>query len=208
MGRANRVSLETDRVAVVKEHLDFLIQYFRNPKEVGSLAPSSPVASALMAKEIEPRHAPVLEIGPGTGSFTRAILARGVKPEDLFLVETNREFCDRLQRDFPGVHVHCMNAADLPKSDLFAGKKVGAVVSGVPFLLLKPEEAKAILSAVFECMAPGAALYQVTYGFTVPFPRDVMRELGLVATHNGRTFRNAPPAACYRLSRRSGSTRH
>jgi phospholipid N-methyltransferase len=42
----------------------------------------------------------------------------------------------------------------------------------------------------------------------VPFPRDVMRELDLVAAHNGRTFRNAPPAACYRLTRRPGSTRH
>jgi phospholipid N-methyltransferase len=199
--------METDRVAVVKEHLAFLLQYFRNPREVGSVAPSSPVASALMAKEIEPHHAPVLEIGPGTGSFTRAILARGVAPADLTLVETNSDFCSRLRRDFPGVQVHCMNAADLPKRDLFGGRKVGAVVSGVPFLLLKPEEAKAILSSVFECMAPDAALYQVTYGFKVPFPRQVMRELDLVATHNGRTLLNAPPASCYRLTRRS-ATRH
>lgn len=208
MARSNRISLDADKFAVMKEHLEFLVQYFRNPREVGSLVPSSPVAAALMAKEIEPGDAPVLEIGPGTGAFTRAILARGVKPGDLTLVETNAEFCQRLQREFPGVHVHCMNAADLPRRDLFEGRKVGAVVSGVPFLLLKPEEAKAILGSVFECMAPDAALYQVTYGFTVPFPREVMRALDLTAAHNGRTFRNAPPASVYKLTRRGNSTRH
>ena len=109
-------------------------------------------------------------------------------PAHLTLVETNHEFCSRLQRDFPGVHVHCMNAADLVKRDLFGGKKVGAVVSGVPFLLLKPDEAMAILSAVFECMAPQAALYQVTYGFNVPFPRDVLRAPGAQAWPRPQQF--------------------
>ena len=208
MGRTNRMQLEADKVASVREHLTFMFQYFRNPKEVGSLVPSGPVASNLMTQEIEPGHAPVLELGPGTGAFTRAILARGVAPGDLTLVETNSEFCTRLQREFPGVHVHCMNAADLVKRDLFGGKKVGAVVSGVPFLLLKPDEAMAILSAVFEVMAPKAALYQVNYGFTTPFPRDVMRELDLTATRIASTFRNAPPAAVYKLVRRTTGKRH
>ena len=207
MGRTNRMPLDADKVAGVKEHLTFLVQYFRNPREVGSLVPSGPAASHLMAQEIEPGQAPVLELGPGTGAFTRAILARGVAPGDLTLVETNHEFCSRLQRDFPGVHVHCMNAADLVKRDLFGGKKVGAVVSGVPFLLLKPDEAMAILSAVFECMAPQAALYQVTYGFTVPFPRDVLRALDLTAVRTGRTLFNAPPASVYKLTRRTHGKR-
>lgn len=198
-----------NRGDTVKERLSFLVQYLRNPKEVGALLPSGSAISSLMTREINATNAPVLELGPGTGSFTRAILARGVRPDDLTLVETNREFCALLQRDFPGVHVHCMNAADIAKSDLFGGREVGAVVCGVPFLLLKPEEAMAILKSVFEVMRPDAALYQVTYGFTHPFPKDVLRELELVATHRGRTLRNAPPASVYRLMRRSAvSSRH
>jgi phospholipid N-methyltransferase len=192
-----------NRVDLVKERLSFLVQYLRNPKEVGALLPSGPPLARLMSCEITPRHGPVLELGPGTGSFTRAILERGIKPSDLTLVETNSEFCTLLEREFPGTHVHCMNAADIATSDLFGGRQVGAVVSGVPFLLLKPEEAKAILKAVFEVMRPDAALYQVTYGFTHPFPRSVLRELDLVASHVGRTLRNAPPASCYRLRRRA-----
>ena len=186
---------------VVKERLSFLLQYFRNPKEVGAIMPSSPAAAEMMTREIDPSQAPVLELGPGTGSFTRAILARGVRPQDLTMVETNQEFCSLLAKEFPGTHVHCMNAADIAKRDIFGGRKVGAVVSGVPFLLLKPEEATSILRAVFEVLRPDAALYQVTYGFSVPFPRTAMRALGLVATHAGRTFRNAPPASVYRLTR-------
>ena len=192
---------QTNSVDAVKERLSFLVQLFRNPKEVGAILPSSTIAAQMMTREIDPSHAPVLELGPGTGSFTRAILARGVKPQDLTMVETNQEFCTLLQREFVGTHVHCMNAADIAKRDLFEGRKVGAVVSGVPFLLLKPEEATSILRAVFEVMRPDAALYQVTYGFSVPFPRTALRALGLVATHAGRTFRNAPPASVYRLTR-------
>ena len=207
MGRTNRMQLDTDKVEAVKEHLTFLVQYLRNPREVGSIIPSGPAAASLMTQEIEPDQAPVLELGPGTGAFTRAILARGVKPSDLTLVETNGEFCSRLRREFPGVHVHCMNAADLVKADLFGGRKVGAVVSGVPFLLLKPEEAEDILSSVFECMHPHAALYQVTYGFKAPFPAAVMRSLNLTTTRIGRTLLNAPPAAVYRLTRRTSSSR-
>lgn len=198
-----------NRVDVVKERLSFLFQYLRNPKEVGAILPSGRSVANLMTLEIDARHAPVLELGPGTGSFTRAILARGIRPQDLTMVETNSEFCGLLQREFPGAHVHCMNAADIAKRDLFEGRKVGAVVSGVPFLLLSPNEAKAILEAVFEVMAPDAALYQVTYGLTAPFPRGVLKALDLTATHAGRTLRNAPPASVYRLKRRSApGSRH
>lgn len=198
-----------NRVEIVRERLSFLVQYLRNPKEVGALLPSGTAVSSLITRAIDVSHAPVLELGPGTGSFTRAILARGVRPQDLTLVETNSEFCALLQREFPGVHVHCMNAADIARSDLFSGRQVGAVVCGVPFLLLKPDEALAILESVFAVMRPDAALYQVTYGFTHPFPRDVLRELDLVATHMGRTLMNAPPASVYRLMRRrAGKSRH
>ena len=186
----------------VKEHFSFMVQYFRNPREVGSLVPSGTAVAALITRELDPvSDAPILELGPGTGSFTKAILARGVRQQDLTLVETNAEFCTILSREFPSINVHCMNAADIASSNMFGGRKVGAVVSGVPFLLLKPDEAMAILKSVFEVMAPDAALYQITYGFTPPFPRAVMRALGLTATHAGRTFRNAPPASVYKLTR-------
>lgn len=194
-----------DRVIGARERLSFLMQYFRNPREVGSLVPSGTALSHLMTREIDPHHAPVLELGPGTGAFTRAILARGVRPADLTLVETNSEFCTLLSREFSAVRVLCMNAADINSRDLFGGRKLGAVVCGVPFLLRKPDEATAILSAVFKAMAPDAALYQVTYGFSAPFPRDVLRVLDLTATRVGRTMLNAPPALVYRLERRASA---
>jgi phosphatidylethanolamine/phosphatidyl-N-methylethanolamine N-methyltransferase len=202
--------LQLTGVDAVKERLSFIMQYFRNPKEVGAILPSSVAAAEMMTREIHPSQGPILELGPGTGSFTRAILARGVKPQDLTMVETNQEFCSLLSKEFPGAHVHCMNAADIAKRDIFGGRKAGAAVSGVPFLLLKPEEATSILRAVFEVLRPDAALYQVTYGFSVPFPRTALRALGLTAVHAGRTFRNAPPASVYRLTRnpKGHSSRH
>lgn len=184
------------------ERMSFLIQYLRHPRQVGSLIPSGTALADAMTKEIRPQDAPVLELGPGTGVFTRAILARGIAQSDLTLVETNRDFCSMLKQEFPGTNVHCMNATEIGTSALFADGEIGAVVCGVPFLLLTPEEGMAILEGVFRKMAPKASLYQVTYGFSSPFPRDAVTRLGLKATHIGRTFRNAPPASVYRLTRR------
>ena len=70
------------------DELKFFKGWIDKPKAVGSIVPTSSIAARRMASVVNPDSGlPVLEVGPGTGVITRAILAGGVKPENLYLVE-------------------------------------------------------------------------------------------------------------------------
>jgi hypothetical protein len=81
----------------------FMGQLARKPHQVVALAPSSRFLCAEMVAELDPDGGPVIELGAGTGNITRAILGRGIAPENLHSIEMNPEFCDRLRARFPGL---------------------------------------------------------------------------------------------------------
>ncbi len=188
--------------AAVSDFLHFFRSWISNPLRVAAVAPSGDSLARLMTQEIAPIDGPIIELGPGTGVFTRALLARGVSEADLTLIEYGTEFVPGLQRRFPKARVLQMDAAKLHSGDLFEGQPVGAVVSGLPILSMSPRKVTAILLGVFTYLRPGAAFYQFTYGPRCPVPRPILDRLGLKATHIGGTMRNLPPAAVYRISRR------
>lgn len=190
-----------------KGHLGFFMQYLRNPKEIGAIAPSSAALGAAITREIVPSDAPVIELGPGTGTLTRSILERGIAPRDLTLIESNPDFIPLLERNFPETRVLCMNAAKLSTIELFSGRKAGAVVSGIPFLMLDRDEATDILAGVLKWMRPEASIYQFTYGLRAPIPMQVLSRLELKIERIGGTYRNLPPASVYRLTRADAASR-
>lgn len=170
---------------------------------LGAIAPSSPALGRLITSEITPETVPVIELGPGTGVFTRALLDRGVPPERLLLVERMPDFAVMLRDRFPGVRVLAMDAAELGRAELFGGEAVRAVVSGLPFLSMPKGQVVGVLEGCFSHLAPDGAFYQFTYGARCPVPRRILERLGLQATRIGRTFSNFPPAAVYRFRRRT-----
>jgi phospholipid N-methyltransferase len=156
----------------------------------------------LITSQIGPDTGPVIELGPGTGVFTRALLARGVRPSDLTLIEANPDFARNLQLRFPGVRVLCADASRLAEAELDASRPAGAVVSGLPLLAMPQETVSAIMTGCFEHLWPGSGFYQFTYGWRCPVPRPIMDTLGLDLVRIGRTLLNVPPAEVYRFSRR------
>ena len=182
--------------------LPFFRAWVRNPLRVAAVAPSGPAVSSLMAQEISAATGPIIELGPGTGVFTRALLRRGVQQQDLTLVEYGSEFIPLLQGRFPGARVLWMDAAWLRKERLFEGAPVGAVVSGLGLLTMPHEKVTAILDGAFGYLRPGGAFYQITYGPRCPVAGAVLDCLDLQASCIGQTFRNLPPASVYRISRR------
>ncbi|MER8428753.1 class I SAM-dependent methyltransferase [Mesorhizobium caraganae] len=178
--------------------LSFLMAWTLAPLRLGSVTPSSSSLAALITREIGPETGPVLELGPGTGPFTRALLARGVREQDLTLIEADPDFASLLTRRFPAARIFEMDAVGLRHPPLFDSPVVGAAISGLPFRLMSPRKAFAILEGVFDALRPGAALYQYTLGSRCPFDLD---RLDLEATRLGRTFRNFPPATVYKVSR-------
>src|SRR5579884_1677168 len=106
----------------------FFMQYIADPGRVGAVAPSGAVLAHLITCEISRASAPVIELGPGTGVFTRALLNRGLREEDLTLVEYGSDFVRSLQLQFPSARVLWMDAERLAHHKLFDGAPVGAVV--------------------------------------------------------------------------------
>src|SRR5215472_4648996 len=173
-----------------------------HPRRVGALAPSSRRLARLITSEISSQSAPVLELGPGTGVFTRALLSRGLCEDQLILVEQDPHFARLLQRDYPDAWIVQMDAARLREINIVDGEPAGAVVSGLPLLSMSMRDRIAILQFAFRHLRPGGSYYQFTYGLRCPIPRPVLERMGLKAARMGSTWLNAPPATVYRIRKR------
>lgn len=173
----------------------WLGELMRQPAGVAALAPSSAATAERMTLGLEQAEGPVVEIGPGTGSFTRAILARGVAPERLVLMETSARFCEELLRQFPGVRVLNRPAQDIARIGL-AG--VGAVISGVP-VLARPRIQREVVGEALKVLRPDGFLNQITYSPRPPIPPAMRAELGLEVEELGVVWANLPPAHIFRF---------
>ncbi|WP_426615990.1 class I SAM-dependent methyltransferase [Bradyrhizobium sp. McL0616] len=184
------------------DFLSFFLSWMSAPRRVGAIAPSGAALSDLITREISASTGPILELGPGTGAFTQKLLKRGVRQQDLTLIEYGSDFTKLLQMRFPGARVLWMDAGRLATERLYDGAPVGAVVSGLPLLNMSTRKVVSIISGAFSYVRPGGAFYQFTYGMSCPIPRPVLDRLGLRATLVDRAFLNVLPAAVYKLTRR------
>lgn len=175
----------------------FLRQLVRNPTTISAMAPSSRGLADAITAHITPASGPVAEFGPGTGVFTRAILARGVAARDLTLFELNPEFVSSLRQQFPGVTVVQDGAQTVAQH--CAG--LGAIVSGLPLLSFPPEVCRAIFVGALAALRPNGAIYQFTYGPRPPLPEPIRAALGLTVTPGPRIWLNLPPARVYTYAR-------
>ncbi|WP_445216291.1 class I SAM-dependent methyltransferase [Bradyrhizobium sp. Pa8] len=183
------------------DFFNFFRAWLADPIRVSAVAPSGQTLARLMTGEIKPGDGPVIELGPGSGVFTQALLRRGIAESDLLLIEYGSDFMRLLQRRFPNARVLWMDASHLCQYKPFMAP-AGAVVSGLPLLSMSPRKVMAILSGAFRHMREGGIFYQFTYGMSCPVPRPILDRLGLKASLVGRTALNIPPASVYRIRRR------
>jgi phosphatidylethanolamine/phosphatidyl-N-methylethanolamine N-methyltransferase len=200
---SGRVQLfTTERHTGIFDALSFLSAWISNPGHVGAITPSSVALAELITREISVTSGSIIELGAGTGAFTRAVLARGVKEEELTLIEYLPKFADLLQHRYPKARVLCMDAVHLHEHNLFENAPASAVISGLPLLNMSPRKVISILRGAFSQMASGGVFYQFTYGSHCPVPRVLLDRFGLRETRLGCTFLNFPPATVYRITRR------
>jgi phospholipid N-methyltransferase len=185
----------------MNDTLLFLRSWLRNPTRIGAVAPSGRALAKLITSDHTLAERPVIELGPGTGAFTQALIARGVPEHRLALVEADPAFAAALKKRFPAARVLAMDATHLGDVAELFDEPVGAIVSGLPLLAMPADTVAAILKGAFHHVRPGGAMYQFTYLPRCPVPAQVMRQLHLEAHQIGCALANLPPAFVFRLTR-------
>ncbi len=176
-----------------RDEFRFLRTWFEKPLTVGALTPSGKALARVMANYVDPKaRGPIVELGPGTGPVTEALVERGIDPARLTLVEFDPEFCDLLRTKFPGIYVVQGDAYDLRHTLADALREpAAAFVSGLP-LFNKPLKMRLeLLDQAFSLMKPNAPFVQFTYHAISPIPRSHGH---IRAEASGRVWRNIPPA--------------
>jgi phosphatidylethanolamine/phosphatidyl-N-methylethanolamine N-methyltransferase len=150
----------------------FLGRLIATPRSVGAIAPSSPGLARAMAAQVDPAATGrVLELGPGTGVITQALLTRGLAPERIVAIEYDPDFAGLLTRRFPGVRVIRGDAFDLART--LSGENpepFAAALSGLPLVNFPKALRQKVLESVFARLAPGAPFVQFSYSLWPPIP--------------------------------------
>jgi phosphatidylethanolamine/phosphatidyl-N-methylethanolamine N-methyltransferase len=177
----------------LSDELRFLSSWIRSPLKMGAVAPSSPALTRAMAAEVNlDLPGPVVELGPGTGVATKALIERGIKPERLVLVEYSREFCDLLRQRFPGVTVVQGDAYRLRETLAHIVREpLAAIVSGLPLLTRPLPERVRLLESALLMLGPAAPFIQFSYGPKAPVPA---RPGHWSVAGTPRIWQNFPPA--------------
>jgi phosphatidylethanolamine/phosphatidyl-N-methylethanolamine N-methyltransferase len=175
------------------DDLRFIASWLQNPLKVGAVSPSGRALARALAAAVDPSApGPVIELGPGTGPVTKALIERGVAPERLVLVEFDSEFCAILRRRFPAATVVQGDAYAL--ADTLAGivhEPAAAIVSSLP-LMTRPVPARVrLLQAAMRLLRGGAPFVQFTYAATAPIPS---RHRRYRVDAMPRVWMNLPPA--------------
>ncbi|BCH29165.1 SAM-dependent methyltransferase [Mesorhizobium sp. L-8-10] len=189
------------------DELRFFKGWIDKPKAVGSIIPTSSITARRMASVIDPGSGlPVLELGPGTGVITKAILARGVKPQDLYTVEYSEDFVRHLRRQFDGINVIHGDAFNL---DATLGDKRGmifdSVISGVPLLNFPVAQRIRYIEDLLGRIPAGRPVVQLTYGPLSPVPAG---KGDYTVEHFDFVLRNIPPTQLWIYRRAVSGRRH
>lgn len=176
-------------------------EWLKAPLRVGAIRPSSGRLADAISVGLGPQSGPVLELGPGTGVMTRAILARGVAPEKLAAIELGTRFAEALRARHPDIRVIQGDAGDLAKLSPFGPGEVDMVVCGLPLISLPGDLVERILVGSFSQLSPAGRFRLFTYGPRCPVRSSALMRHGLRATKISRTLRNLPPAVVYEIRR-------
>jgi phosphatidylethanolamine/phosphatidyl-N-methylethanolamine N-methyltransferase len=175
------------------DEVRFLRSWIEKPLHMGAVMPSGRVLARTMAQYVDIKSTgPVVELGPGTGAITNALIEHGVDQKRLVLVEYNPGFCALLRDRYPQATVVQGDAYAL-RDSLWNVLSVpaSAVVSGLP-LVTKPMLTRLkLIRDAFLALAPGAPFVQFTYSVAPPIPKSLP---GVSTEASERIWMNLPPA--------------
>jgi phosphatidylethanolamine/phosphatidyl-N-methylethanolamine N-methyltransferase len=175
------------------DEMQFIRSWIEKPLSTGAVMPSSKALARTMARHVDPHASgPVIELGPGTGPVTEALVKQGVDPARLILVEFNSDFCRLLRARYPAATVVQGDAYRLRRLlTTYVTEPVAAVVSSLP-LMTKPLRTRLrLISDVMSLLTPNAPFVQFTYAMVPPIPKALS---GITAQASELIWLNLPPA--------------
>jgi phosphatidylethanolamine/phosphatidyl-N-methylethanolamine N-methyltransferase len=175
------------------DEVQFIRSWIEKPLSTGAVMPSSRVLARAMARYVDPRvDGPVIELGPGTGPVTEALVKQGVDPARLILAEFNPDFCRLLRTRYPAATVVQGDAYRLRRLlQTYVYEPAAAIVSGLP-LVTKPLYTRLrLISDAMTLLAPGTPFVQFTYAMLPPIPKELS---GMRAEASELIWMNLPPA--------------
>lgn len=176
------------------DEVRFIRSWLEKPLSIGAVTPSGRFLARKMARYVDiDIPGPVIELGPGTGPVTEALVERGVDPARLVLVEFNPVFCRLLRSRYPEATVVQGDAYSLKRLlETLLKEPAAAVVSGLP-LLTKPVKTRLrLINDAFALLRPEAPFIQFTYSMTTPpIPKGLS---GVNTEASERIWMNLPPA--------------
>jgi phosphatidylethanolamine/phosphatidyl-N-methylethanolamine N-methyltransferase len=185
--------------------IEFFKHFVKKPGEIGAICPSSPYLAKTIISDIDIDKAKnVVEIGPGTGAFTNAIIDNIPSEANFFVIELNSQLYSNFQKKFPDVKAYNNCASELSsimkKENI---ESIDAVISGLPWAAFPEKLQHEIMDAIFESLAPGGVFTTFAYlqGFLMKAAhrfRDLLKDKFETVETSRTVWRNFPPAFVYR----------
>jgi phosphatidylethanolamine/phosphatidyl-N-methylethanolamine N-methyltransferase len=154
-------------IAAISDSTVFLREWIANPQRTGAVAPSSPQLGAAMARWLpRDRESFVLELGPGTGAVTDALLKHGLREDRLVAIENNPNLAKRLRKRFPRAQIITGDAwqmDDLLRELREPVGSVGAVISSLPLLNFPKAQADELAQKIRSILEPRGRWVQYSY---------------------------------------------
>jgi phosphatidylethanolamine/phosphatidyl-N-methylethanolamine N-methyltransferase len=148
-----------------------------------------------MADQIHFGSGTTIELGAGTGAVTSALLSRGIRPEQLIVIEKDHNLAQALSHHFPDLQVLDGDAARL--AQLLQRSETGPidnVVSSLPLLNMKRHTRFRILKQISSLLQPEGKFIQFTYSLRPPITEKQSLSLDINGQCTGRVLWNLPPA--------------
>jgi len=156
----------------LREHVLLFSRFLRSPRTVGALTASSRALAAAMVEHLRPGDdSHVVELGPGTGAFTGAIVDQLGPAGRCLAVDIEPAFIEQIRKRWPAVECVCASAENLER---LVGERrfgpVGHIISGLPFASLPQPVTMQIIDAISRTLAPGGTFTTFQYAYAFPLP--------------------------------------
>lgn len=190
---------------MVYEYAKFFKVFLRAPALTSAIMPSSPWLAKRITEGVGLNEAKVVvELGAGTGAFTRAI-QRAISPSAFFMiVEIDSVFASHLQSEFPRAHIVNDSAEHLEEHLQKLGQtSVDCVLSGLPWAGFKGDEQQRVLNSVYRVLRPGGLMTTYAFNHVAWLSggrrfRKLLKSTFREVTTTPTEWRNLPPAFVYR----------